>query len=115
MSEVSQIEKALQNKPDHFDLEMTREIFPNQLACQHHNSACCTLFGTGNLCYYIFHTSSFPRASFALHNIETELPTVAFVSDKIVKNQITMESNLLEFLSDFEACSIIFISKNVEC
>lgn len=66
MSEGKQIEKALHNKPGHFDLEMMREIYPTQLACQHHNSVCCTWFGTGNLCYYIFHISSFPRASFAL-------------------------------------------------
>lgn len=66
MSKGKQIEKALINKPGHFVLEMMREIYPIQLACQRHNSVCCTWFGMDNLCYYIFHTSSFPRASFAL-------------------------------------------------
>lgn len=50
---------------DHFDLQLAKQIFLTQLACQHHNSVCCTWFWMDNLCYYTFHTSSFPQASFA--------------------------------------------------
>lgn len=50
---------------DHFDLQMVKEIYQTQQACQHHNSVCCTWFWKDSLCCYTFRTSSFPQASFA--------------------------------------------------